>query len=144
MWITTQSREILCIEYGHVVLKIPSVANGLKPESPSIVEEKAGQVMFCFPNKGFLRVRDGKVESITEGFVPGENGKVVKDGLGQVWFSLGSQGFGTIKADRLCFLETLRVDQLAGAHSGGVWICSGNHLPYLKPEDVCIFLRALS
>jgi len=129
LWIVKAKGEIVCVDGGKVVMSIPSSTGKQNPGSPSIVEEKAGVVLFCFPNGEFLRVHDGKSEPVTkEGSVLGENRLVVRDGLGQIWFSQGSRGFGIIKEGRLSILETLRVNCLAGAHSGGVWICSGNEL----------------
>jgi signal transduction histidine kinase/ligand-binding sensor domain-containing protein len=129
LWVTQQRGEILCVDHGSGVIKMPSQSNGKLVAPPSIVEEEPGRILFCFPNGLVFCVVNGKVEKVPEEReISNRKEAVVKDGLGQIWFSQGGQGIGMIQEGRFCPLETFRVDRLGGARSGGLWICSGNEL----------------
>jgi signal transduction histidine kinase/ligand-binding sensor domain-containing protein len=130
-WIIKHSGEVLCVDHGKVVMRFSLRIKPVQSELvPSIVEEKSGRLFFCFPDGTLFQLFDGKIEPLILDDCYGQNParQVVKDGLGQIWLSLGDQGFGMITEGKFCLQEELPVSCMVGAHSGGVWVFSGKEL----------------
>jgi signal transduction histidine kinase len=138
LWIVGSKSEILCLGHGSGEMKLALPSKPCRSGPPSIVEEQDGRLIFCFPDGTLFRVCDGKIEPfiLDKCFGRDPARQVVKDGLGQIWLSLGDQGFGMITDGKFCLQEELPVSCLTGARSGGVWICSGRDLWLYSEESL--------
>jgi len=129
LWVSRFKGGIVCVDHGRVATILSPEKGRLYPWPPQMLEDREGAVWICHGNGEVLQIKNGRERrlGVQDGLPAGGYCRLAVDGKGQLWFAQ-EEMVGVFRDGSFHQLVKVPVLLIAGARSGGIWICGINQL----------------